>query len=84
VTNEISYTFSSQYLKSTDPGTVPSGSLELPFNLCVGKHSRLRHPGDTYRDAEVWSSRQEDWILFWKSRGGRETVAPAGKFTTDG
>ncbi|KAJ3516458.1 hypothetical protein NLJ89_g1109 [Agrocybe chaxingu] len=72
------------YWKSTEPASVSSANLEVPINLCITKQSRLRHSGDdTGSDADIWATRQEDWKTFWRSHGGKESVAPAGKVSTD-
>ena len=46
---------------------------------------RLRFMGDNGNgNNDVWSAREEDWKAFWKSQGGKESVAKAGKVSTNG
>ncbi|CAA7259922.1 unnamed protein product [Cyclocybe aegerita] len=72
------------YWKSTEPAIVSSTNLEVPVKFCIAKQSRLRHSEDgADSDADVWATRQEDWKTFWRSQGGKESVVPAGKVSTD-
>ena len=72
-----------QYLKSMGAIQV-SGDFELPFKICVSKHSRPRYPGDTNDNVEVWSRLQDDWKTFWKTKGDKETLSPAGNYSANG
>lgn len=46
---------------------------------------RLRFLGDNGNgDSDVWNTREQDWEAFWKSQGGKESVAKAGRVSTDG
>jgi trafficking protein particle complex subunit 8 len=51
----------------------------------VTRRLRLRFLGDNGNgDNDVWSTREEDWKAFWKSQGGKESVAKTGKVGTNG
>jgi len=66
-------------------GTIKvSDNFELPFKICVGKNSRPRYAGDTNDNAEVWSRLQDEWNTFWKTKGDKEILSPAGNYTTNG
>jgi hypothetical protein len=73
----------SQYLKSTEASKI-SGDLELPFKVCVSKHSRPRYVGDTNDNAEIWTTLQDDWNTFWRTKGGKEILSPAGSYSVNG
>jgi len=74
-----------QYFKSTEPEKVGSTLLQLPIKLCATPRLRLRFLGDSGNgDNDVWSAREEDWKAFWKSQGGKESVAKTGKVSTNG
>ncbi|PPQ62964.1 hypothetical protein CVT24_006070 [Panaeolus cyanescens] len=69
------------YFKSTEsPGSVHALPLDLPIKFCKAKKSKLKFPMD--RDDETvdsWTARLDDWKTFWKSRGGKGSLAQAGK-----
>jgi trafficking protein particle complex subunit 8 len=74
-----------QYFKSTEPEKVGSTLLQLPIKLCVAPRLRLKFLGDIDNaDNDVWRTREEDWKAFWKSQGDKESVAKAGKVSTNG
>ena len=74
-----------QYFKSTEPEKVGSTLLQLPISLCATRRLRLRFQGDNGNgDNDVWSAREQNWKAFWKSQGGKESVAKAGKVSTNG
>ena len=59
--------------------------LQLPITLCVTRRLRIRFPGDSGNgDSDVWSAREQDWKAFWKSQGDKESVAKAGRVSTNG
>jgi hypothetical protein len=60
--------------------------LQLPITLCATRRLRLRFLGDNGDgdDDDVWSAREQDWKAFWKSQGGKESVAKAGRVSTNG
>ncbi|KAF8913001.1 ER-golgi trafficking TRAPP I complex 85 kDa subunit-domain-containing protein [Gymnopilus junonius] len=72
------------YWKSTRPDGISNTNLQIPVKFCVRKQTRLRFPTESSDDnANFWTSRQEDWKMFWRSRGGKENVVPAGKASTN-
>lgn len=74
-----------QYFKSTEPEKVGSTLLHLPITFCATRRLRVRFLGDNGGgDNDVWSAREQDWKSFWKSLGGKESVAKAGKVSTNG
>ncbi|KDR85341.1 hypothetical protein GALMADRAFT_234163 [Galerina marginata CBS 339.88] len=72
------------YWKSTEPEKLSNAGLQIPIKLCASKKTRIRFPGDDANgDTDVWANRQEDWKAFWRSRGGKESVTPGGKVSTN-
>ncbi|KAJ7169750.1 ER-golgi trafficking TRAPP I complex 85 kDa subunit-domain-containing protein [Mycena filopes] len=72
------------HFKSTAGEQVKQLDLKLPFTFCLRNQTRLRLPRDGREEGEVdWGSREDDWIKFWKGRGGTERLAKAGKVVVD-
>ncbi|KAJ7092588.1 ER-golgi trafficking TRAPP I complex 85 kDa subunit-domain-containing protein [Mycena epipterygia] len=72
------------HFKSTAGDQVQSLDLKLPFNFCVQSQTRLRLPRDNSEDGGAeWKKREEDWIKFWKGRGGTESLTKTSKVAVD-
>ncbi|XP_006454644.1 hypothetical protein AGABI2DRAFT_182617 [Agaricus bisporus var. bisporus H97] len=67
------------YLNSMEPEKAVANDLKLPLKFCQVRQSKLRFPGaDPFRDSVAWEKRAEDWNMFWKSTGKRESFAKSG------
>ncbi|KAJ7038336.1 ER-golgi trafficking TRAPP I complex 85 kDa subunit-domain-containing protein [Mycena alexandri] len=72
------------HFKSTAGDQVQLLDLKPPFTFCLQNQTRVRLPRDSQEEGGVdWSSREEDWIKFWKGRGGVEPLAKTGKVAVD-
>ncbi|KAJ6604519.1 ER-golgi trafficking TRAPP I complex 85 kDa subunit-domain-containing protein [Mycena vulgaris] len=72
------------HFKSTAGDQLQLLDLKLPFTFCSQNQTRLRLPGESQEDGGVeWQSREEDWIKFWKGRGGTKSLTKTGKAAVD-
>ncbi|TFK77235.1 hypothetical protein BDN72DRAFT_755266 [Pluteus cervinus] len=71
------------HYKSTVGEGVTLSDFKLSFPLCVPRKTTLRLAGYTETAAEEWKRKEDDWRGFWKSRGGKEGLAPSGQAMVD-
>lgn len=54
------------------------------MSFCQVKQTHIRFPGDAFEgDSVEWDKREEDWKVFWASRG-KERLEKSGKAAVDG
>ncbi|KAJ7900204.1 ER-golgi trafficking TRAPP I complex 85 kDa subunit-domain-containing protein [Mycena olivaceomarginata] len=83
---ELSSLIPSDSISSQLPGDqVSLLDLKLPFTFCLQSQTRLRLPRESQEDeGSEWQNREEDWVKFWKGRGGTGSLTKTGKVVVDG
>ncbi|KAI0721227.1 ER-golgi trafficking TRAPP I complex 85 kDa subunit-domain-containing protein [Cerioporus squamosus] len=72
-----------KHFKETEGDKWKSLQLQLPITFCQAKQTRVRFPGDAVEgDAATWDKLEEDWAIFWSSRG-KEKLTKSGKAAVD-